>query len=477
MRTSNYAVLPPDQDKKILGIFTRDTGFYKTFFPLLLVVVLQQLAALAVNMADNIMLGTYTELALSGATLVNQIQFTLQQIAAGIGMGIVVLASQYWGQQRIDPIKRIINIGVKFGLTVGIVFFLLAKLFPAQVLSLFTDDQTVIDEGVRYLRVICWTYLIFSVSNSLMYSLQSVETAMVGTVMSISTICINVCLNYCFIYGNFGAPELGVVGAAIATLVSRMVELAIILVYVLVIDKKLRMKLMELIRLDKTYLSDYIWVSTPIVISGALWGVAQAAQTAVLGHISATVIAANSIATVIFQIFAVVGMSCANVASVTIGKTIGEGRLDMVRSYAKTMQAIFLLVGLLFGGLMFLLKDAIVGLYAVSEETKSLAILFLTVLSVTTIGTCYEYPVESGIIAGGGVTKYAAIVDNLFMWLFTIPAAYLSAFVFQFPPVVTFCFLKADQLLKCIPNAIVCNRYRWVRILTTPDQVSSNGIS
>lgn len=471
MRQVNYVPVPPDQDSKVLGIFTRDAGFYKTFFPLLFVVVLQQLAALAVNMADNIMLGTYTELALSGATLVNQIQFTLQQIAAGIGMGIVVLASQYWGQRRIDPIKRIINIGVKFGLTVGIVFFLLAKLFPTQVLSLFTNDQTVIDEGVRYLRVICWTYLIFAVSNSLMYSLQSVETAMVGTVMSISTICINVCLNYCFIYGHFGAPELGIVGAAIATLVSRIVELAIILVYVLVIDKKLQIKLTELIRLDKTYLSDYIRVSTPIVISGALWGVAQAAQTAVLGHISATVIAANSIATVIFQIFAVVGMSSANVASVIMGKTIGEGKLNMVRSYAKTMQAIFLLVGLMFGGLMFLLKDAIVGLYAVPEETKSLAIAFLTVLSVTTIGTCYEYPVESGIIAGGGVTKYAAIVDNLFMWLFTIPAAYLSAFVFQFPPVVTFCFLKADQLLKCIPNAIVCNRYQWVRILTTPDQV------
>ncbi len=471
MRQVNYVPVPPDQDSKVLGIFTRDAGFYKTFFPLLFVVVLQQLAALAVNMADNIMLGTYTELALSGATLVNQIQFTLQQIAAGIGMGIVVLASQYWGQRRIDPIKRIINIGVKFGLTVGIVFFLLAKLFPTQVLSLFTNDQTVIDEGVRYLRVICWTYLIFAVSNSLMYSLQSVETAMVGTVMSISTICINVCLNYCFIYGHFGAPEFGIVGAAIATLVSRIVELAIILVYVLVIDKKLQIKLTELIRLDKTYLSDYIRVSTPIVISGALWGVAQAAQTAVLGHISATVIAANSIATVIFQIFAVVGMSSANVASVTMGKTIGEGKLNMVRSYAKTMQAIFLLVGILFGGLMFLLKDAIVGFYAVSEETKSLAIAFLTVLSVTTIGTCYEYPVESGIIAGGGVTKYAAIVDNLFMWLFTIPAAYLSAFVFQFPPVVTFCFLKADQLLKCIPNAIVCNRYQWVRILTTPDQV------
>ena len=466
MKQSRYILLPPDTDKKFLKVFTKDRSFYRTFLSLLFVIVLQQLAALAVNMADNIMLGRYTELALSGATLVNQIQFTLQQIAAGIGMGIVVLASQYWGQGRVDPIKKIISLGVKFGLVVGVIFFAVCKFAPTAVLSLFTNDETVIAEGVRYLRVICWTYLVFTVSNSLMYSLQSVETAAIGTVMSISTICINICLNYGFIYGHFGLPELGIVGAAVATLVSRLVELVIILVYVLAVDKKLKMKLGELLRFDFTYLRDYLHVSVPIVISGLLWGVAQAAQTAVLGHISATVIAANSIAVVIFQIFAVVGMSSANVASVTMGKTIGEGRLDMVRSYSKTMQAIFLLIGLTFGGLMFLCKDGIVSLYAVSDETKALAVRFLTVLSITTVGTCYEYPVEGGIIAGGGNTKYTALVDNLFMWLFTIPSAFLSAFVFEWPPVVTFCFLKADQILKCIPNGITCNRYHWVRILT-----------
>lgn len=476
-RKSNYATLPRDDDRKYLGIFTSNKPFYRTFFPLLLIISLQQLAALAVNMADNIMLGTYTELALSGATLVNQIQFTLQQIAAGIGIGIVVLASQYWGQRRTEPIKKIINVGVKAGFMIGIIFFLISKLFPHAVLSLFTNDETVIAEGMRYLKVICWTYPVFSISNSLMYALQSVETAMIGTVMSVSTICINVCINYCLIYGNLGAPELGIVGAAAATLISRLVELGIVLIYVLFIDKKLRMKLMDILRFDFTYLKDYIKISTPIVLSGALWGVAQAAQTAVLGHINATVIAANSIAVIVFQIFAVVGMACANVSSVVIGKTIGEGNLHLVRSYAKTMQAIFLILGVISGTLLFLFKDMIVGLYAVSGETKALAISFITVLSITTVGTCYEYPVESGIIAGGGMTKYPAWVDNLFMWLFTIPASFLSAFVFHFPPIVTFCFLKADQILKCIPNSIVCNRYRWVRVLTRNDAVNNQTAS
>ena len=469
MRKKEYTVLPPDREEKVLGIFVRDASFYRTFFPLLFVIVLQQLAALAVNLADNIMLGRYSELALSGASLVNQLQFTLQQIAAGIGMGIVVLAAQYWGQKRTGPIKKIISLGVKCGFLSGVIFFAISQLAPAGVLGLFTGDEAVIGEGVRYLQVICWTYPVFGLSNSLMYALQSVETAMIGTVMSCSTICINVCLNYCFIYGNLGAPELGIVGAAVATLVSRLVELGIILVYILFIDKKLHMKLWEILKWDGTYLQDYLKVSTPIVISGLLWGVAQAAQTAIPGHMSATAIAANSIAIILFEIFAVLGAACANTASVVTGKTIGAGMLDKVKAYSKTMQGIFLLGGLFSGGMLFLCKDWIVNFYTVSPEVKAMAVDFMTVLSVASIGSCYEYPVEGGIIAGGGSTKYAAVVDNLFMWLFTIPSAALSAFVFQFPPVVTFAFLKADQILKCIPNFITCNRYRWVKLLTRED--------
>lgn len=469
MRKKEYTVLPPDREKKVLGIFVKDASFYRTFFPLLFVIVLQQLAALAVNLADNIMLGRYSELALSGASLVNQLQFTLQQIAAGIGMGIVVLAAQYWGQKRTGPIKKIISLGVKCGFLSGVIFFAISQLAPAGVLGLFTGDEAVIGEGVRYLQVICWTYPVFGLSNSLMYALQSVETAMIGTVMSCSTICINVCLNYCFIYGNFGAPELGIVGAAVATLVSRLVELGIILVYILFLDKKLHMKLWEILKWDGTYLQDYLKVSTPIVISGLLWGVAQAAQTAIPGHMSATAIAANSIAIILFEIFAVLGAACANTASVVTGKTIGAGKLDKVKAYSKTMQGIFLLGGLFSGGMLFLCKDWIVNFYTVSPAVKAMAVDFMTVLSVASIGSCYEYPVEGGIIAGGGSTKYAAVVDNLFMWLFTIPSAALSAFVFQFPPVVTFAFLKADQILKCIPNCITCNRYRWVKRLTRGD--------
>ena len=462
----NHTPLPPDTEQKFLGIFTRDRSFYRRFFSLLIIIALQQLAALMVNMVDNIMLGRYTELALSGATLVNQLQFIMQQIASAVGLGIVVLASQYWGQKRIPEIRKIISVGLKFGMAAGIIFFTASSLIPSQLLSIFTNDAQVISEGLRYLKIMRWTYLLYAASSTLMYALQCVETVIVGTVMSLSTICINLCLNYCFIYGNLGFPEMGIRGAAVATLVSRSVELIIILIYVLFIDKKLHMKLRDLLSFDGTFLKDYVRVSTPVIISGLMWGIAQGAQTAVLGHISAQVLAANSIATAVSKIFIVFGLACTNTANVITGKTVGSGRLDKIKPYAKTMQGLFLCIGAVIAILLFICKNAIVSFYNISEDTRTLALGFLVVVSLTTMGTCYEYPVESGIISGGGHTKYAPIVDNLFMWLWTIPSSALSAFVFKFPPVVTYCFLKSDQLLKCIPNSITVNRYKWVKILT-----------
>lgn len=439
---------------------------YRSFFPLLAAIAIQQFLTLAVNLVDNVMLGTYSETALSGAALVNQIQYILQQLTSGIGMGAAVLGSQYWGKQELKPIRSTIAIGLKISLLAGILFTCVTAFCPSGILRLFCDDGATIREGVRYLELMCWTYIIYSASAALMYSLRAVQTAWIGTIMSVMTICINACLNYCFIYGNFGAPEMGIYGAAIATLTSRVVELVVIFIYVLCIDKKLQMKPQDFLRLDREYWRGYIKAALPMMISGAMWGVAQAAQTAILGHIGQTAIAANSIASILFQLFSVFGMSCAQAASVTMGNTIGSGRLDMVRPYSRSMQCIFLIMGLVSASLLFICRGAIVSIYDITEETRQMTMSFLAVLSVTTVGSCYEYPVEAGIIAGGGDTKYNAIIDNLFMWLFTIPGAALSAFVFQFSPVVTFAVLKADQILKCIPNAIVCNRYKWVRDLT-----------
>ncbi|MCL2125793.1 MAG: MATE family efflux transporter [Oscillospiraceae bacterium] len=446
--------------------FSRDKNLYKTFFSLLIVITLQGIITLGVNLADNIMLGNYSETAISGAAVTNQLHFLLQMTVGGIGAGIVVLGAQYWGKGETEPIRKIISIGVKFSFALGIVFFAAASIFPRGLISLLTNDAAVIDEGVRYLSVIRFTFLVYTISTALISSLQSVQSAYIGTITASTTIVINICLNYCLIFGNFGFPRLGILGAAIATLTSRVVELIIVLSYLFFKDKKLRIKPRDLLRTDLSYIPDFVKVSLPVCIAGIQWGIAQAVQTSILGHMSQSVIAASAIASIVSMLLASFGMSGANASSVTIGKVVGAGQFDKIRSYTRTLQMIFIGIGIFSGALIFCLKDVAVGLYAVSPETATLAKQFLLVLSVATIGSCYEYPVEGGIIAGGGNTKYQSYVDILFMWLFTIPFSALSAFVFKFPPIITFCFLKFDQLGKCLPNAIVCNRFRWVRRLT-----------
>ena len=453
---------------KRFPLISRDKQLYQSFFHILIIISLQHLATLAVNLVDNMMLGRYTELALSGATLVNQYQFILQNLAHGVGMGIEVLAGQYWGKKQLEPIRRIIGIGIKLSLLVGLFFFAISIITPAGMLGLLTNDGPIIREGVRYLSIMRFTYPIYALSAALMFSLQTVETVMIGTIMSLSTVCINICLNYCLIYGNFGFPELGVAGAAIATLISRTVELLIILVYVLKIDKKLHMKVRDLLRLDTSYLRDFFRVSSPLIISGFFWGVTQSVQTSILGHLTAPAIAANSICTTVINITAVVGMSCTNAASIIMAKSIGERGLRHVKEYAVTLQLIFLGIGILTGLATFLSRDFVLGFYAagLSPEAYDLARKFLTIMSIAVVCSCYQYPTSAGIVAGGGDTKYPPIMENLFAWLWVIPMSALCAFVLEWPPVAVFIVLKSDQVLKCIPNFIKCNRFRWARELT-----------
>jgi len=439
---------------------------FRKFIPLLVAVMLQQFLGLFVNLLDNFMLGQFSEAAMSGASIVNQIHGVAGNLIFAAGSGVAMLGSQYWGKRDITSIKKIFADGLKTSFAIGLIFTLMTAIFPEQILGLLTNDSVILEQAVSYVSIICWTYVIFSVSSVLMISLQSVETAFVGTIMSASTIVINFCMNYVLIYGNFGAPRLGILGAAYATLTSRIIELIIVLCYIFLKDKKLRIKPAELFSFKTGFYKDYIKVASPIMIAGGSWGLGLAAQTAILGHLSAQAIGASSISVTVAQMFLVASYSAASASGVVMGKAVGSGQLGVIRDLTKLFQIFFVFLGLLMGLLMFLLRGPIIGLYSVSNETRELTEKFFVIMSISVVGSAYEYPVMGGLIAGGGNTRYQSIIDITFMWLFIIPMSALSAFVFKWSEEVTFIFLKADQLLKCIPNAIYCNSYKWVRNLT-----------
>ena len=461
-------------DKATLDLERKD--FRKRFWRMLVVIALQNAIAFGVNLLDNIMIGGYTELALQGVALVNQIQFLLQMLIGGASDGTIVLASRFWGEKNIEGIKKTAKVALRVAMLLAGVMFVFVFFFPSAALGILTNKPHVIAEGTKYMQIVCFSYFFFAATQVLLGMLRSVETTWIGFVNSLSALFINGVLNYILIYGKWGAPELGAAGAAIATLISRVVEFIIVVVYLAFFDKKLHVKAGELLswHMDKEIFRKFMKAGLPVILSGGSWGIAQGMQTAILGRLTDSVISANSIATTVFSIMTVLLYGSASTTSVLIGKTIGQwneaGRddvslLDEIKARSRWLQRTFLCLGVATGAALFVMKDIIIGAYNIQPETRELAIQFMTVLSITAVGTSYQMPCLSGIVRGGGDTKFILYNDLIFMWGIVLPSAFLAAFVFDLPPVVIFFCLKSDQILKCFVAIVKVNRYKWLKKL------------
>ena len=447
-------------------MLVREKKFYRDFFTMTMTIALQNLIVYGVNLADNIMLGAYSETALSGVAIANQVQFLLQMVVTGAASGMGVIISQYWGKRQTEPIRRVFAVGFWISIILSGVMSLVVWFKPYWVMGLLTNEQSIIPSGVEYLKIMVFSYLMFSISNSLLGVMRSVETVRIGFYISLSTLLINIFLNYALIYGHFGAPELGVKGAAYATLTSRAVEFLVSVIYCRLIDKKLRLKFKDIFAVKRNYIADFIRSGVPLMLSNISWGVAMSVQAAILGRLGASGIAASSIAQTLFQCTSVVAYATGDAARVMTGMAVGEGDMKKVRSGAKTMQLMFLIIGVLTSFVLFLVRKPIISVYNASAETAELANVFVLILCVTAIGTAYEMPCLTGIVSGGGDTNFVFFNDIIFMWCIVLPLSALSAFYFKFPPAVTFALLKADQILKCVVAAVKVNRFKWVIVLT-----------
>ncbi|ANS73289.1 MATE family efflux transporter [Paenibacillus yonginensis] len=446
-----------------MSLFVREKPFYRAFISLTLIIGLQNLITFGVNLSDNLMIGGYSEAALSGVALANQIQFLLQMLVMGTCEGVVILSARAWGAGQIQTVKQAAAIGMWIAMLLSVLMWAVVFFAPHAVLSVFTGDEAVIAEGARYLRIICFSYLFFAATSILLAMLRSVETVKIGFVVSLSTLIINICLNYVLIYGKWGFPELGIRGSAIATLSARMLETLIVIGFVKRFDDKILLRFRELLRINQPLLRQYLRIGSPILMSNTIWGAAMAAQTAILGHMGAAAIAANSIATTVFQIVTVITYASASATSVVIGKTIGQGRMEKVKPYAKTLQLLYVAIGLVTSVLLFVSKGYVLQFYSISGEAKELALRFMTVLAVTVIGTAYQMPALTGIVRSGGDTKFVLYNDTIFMWLVVLPSSALAAFVWNLPPLAVFICLKSDQILKCFVALVKVNRFRWIR--------------
>ena len=446
----------------------KEKTFYKSFMILALSLALQNLLTYGVNMMDTLMLGRYSQNAMGGVSLCNQIQFLLQMLVVGAGEGAVVMGSQYWGRKKLEPIPHIIGVALRFGGALAVLLFILVFGWPNRILSLLSNDPAVIAEGAKYFSIIRYTYVIFTITNILVASLRSIGVVRIGYMISGSTLVINVCLNYLLIYGNLGFPEMGVRGAACATLIARCVELIIVIWFLKYRENVLNLNLRKLLRIDTSYVHDYMKVSLPVLINQALWGVAQMVQTGILGHLGGDVTAANAISVQVYQVLSVVCYGAASAAGIVVGRTIGEDNEKKLHPLVTTLQVLFISIGLCSGLAIFLLRGPILAAFGgtLTENAYRLSRQFMLVLAITTVGTSYQMACDNGIIRGGGDTAFSAKMNLVSMWCIIVPFSAMAAFWWKCPPVAVFFLLKWDQLYKAIPVGIRLHSWTWVKKVT-----------
>lgn len=401
------------------------------------------------------MLGAYSETALSGAAAVNQIQFVYQQLLLALGDGLVIFCSQYWGKKQTGPMKKIAAIAMYAAIFIAV--------------GIFTTDEPIIEAGVSYLNVIRFTYLFFAITQILLATMRSVETVKIAFQLSVMTFFVNCGINYVLIFGHFGAPELGIVGAAIGTLTARIMEIIVLIFYIKKKDKKLQIRLSDYFSLDKQLAKDYTKITAPMVFTQGLWGVNTALQTAILGHMTATAIAANSAASTLFLLMKSTAVGAASTASIIIGKAIGVGDIEQVKSYAKRLQRLFIVIGVCSGIALFFLRVPFLSLYDLKQETMMMTNTFLIILSVVYVGMSYQMPTNNGIIRGGGNTMFVVKMDLISIWGIVIPLSLFMAFVVKASPAVVVCCLNADQIFKCVPAFLESHYGNWIRKLTRDD--------
>ena len=421
---------------------------------------------LGVNLADNIMLGAYAENALAGVAAVNQIQFMYQNILLGTSDALVIFLSQYWGQKRIEPMRRIAAVALRFALAISLVLFAAATFFPAGIMRFFTDSAPITGQGLIYLQIIRFTYPLFAVTQILLASMRSVGRVRIAFGLSLMTLCVNVIINYTLIFGHFGAPALGTAGAAAGTLTARILEVLVLILYIRFKDTDLKLRLSDLFTFDRTLRRDYFRTGWAAIVAQGLFGLSTAFHTVILGHMEDEAIAAYSAASNMFLLVKASAAGAVGASSVIIGKLIGEGDIERVKEASKELQKIFVVLGLAGGVVLFLIHGPILSFYDLTPETRRLALSFLKILCVIVVPMTYQLPTNCGIIRGGGNTRFQFILDVISLWLIVLPlSAFMAFYVGAAPTAVVWC-LNADQIFKGIPIYYYVNHRNWIRKLT-----------
>ncbi len=442
---------------------TREKAFYQKVFTIMLPVALQQAINSGVNMVDTMMLGQLGEIPLSASSLANQFYLLFTIVCMGIVGGASVLAAQFWGAGDKERVRETFNLALKLTLLVSLVFTVLTALFSQQIMLIYTRETAVIEQGVRYLSVTVFIFAIHGIGFVAAFLMRTVGNSRLGLTVSVISFFVNIAANYIFIFGRLGAPQMGIAGAALGTLIARSAEFLITVIYVFIIDKTLGLRLRHLRKNPSPpFIKNYLRLGAPVLVSDALLGLGGNMISIVIGHMGSAIVAANAICMVIDRLCTVVIHGVAIASGIVTGNTVGRGEREKAMEQGRTFYLLSIVFGL-FGSLMVLLIGPMtIAFYTLTAETAALTRQMMVIYAVIVFFQCIQTVMTKGVLRGGGDTRFLMVADILFLWLVSIPLGAAGGLLFHWPAGLTVICLRIDYLIKSFWCVTRLKSGKWI---------------
>jgi len=448
--------------------FVKDKNFYKQMLILAIPVVLQSVINISVNIMDTVMLGSYGEIQISASSLANDFLHIFMFLNLGVGGGSAVLTAQYWGRKDIQSVKCVVALMLRIVLSLALAFFIATVLFARQIMGIYTTDPEVIEKGVVYLRIMLPTFFLTSISTSLTGVLRTARQVKVPLIMVIVSFFVNIFFNWVFIFGNLGAPEMQIAGAALGTVIARVVETAIIIVYVFRIDKQIAFRFKDMFLRVRAYIKPFIKYCLPVVGSDTLFGFGNTVITIIVGHTTTEFVAANAIVSTLVRLTTVFANGVSNAGGIMTGNTLGAGEIEKGYRGAVTFTVLTVLLGIVGGCTVLFLCPWIISLYNITAETSRIAHELINAVALTTVFMAIENAMTKGILRSGGDTRFLLVADVLFLWVVSIPLGALVALVWHGSPFLIYTSLRVDWLIKSVWCLFRLKSRKWIHVVETP---------
>lgn len=446
-------------------LFVKEKSFYKLILSIAVPVVLQNMITIGVNIMDTLMLGNYGEIQLSASSLANEFINIYHIMCMGMSMGAAVLTAQYYGAGNNPSLKKIVTIVLRMGLVIAAAFTVVTLLFPEELMRLYTPDEAVIEKGVLYFRISAVTYVLLGVSLILTNILRTVHQVRFPLVLSIVTFFVNVFFNWVFIYGRLGAPEMQIEGAALGTVIARLVECGSLVTYFFVFDKRIGYRIKDLFMKCGDHVRVYITYAIPVMVSDTLLALGNSAVSIIMGHIGASFVAANSIISQTVRLSTVFNQGLSSASSVITGNTLGKGERDKAYHQGVTFLCLSILIGLAAAVVILLISPLLVESFNITQETKDIAYQLMASVSVMMVFQTVQSVLTKGVLRGGGDTRFLMLADILFLWLASIPLGYLCGLVWHLSPFWIYAALKINWVIKSVWCIFRLRSKKWIRVV------------